>query len=53
MSDGGDRGNYEVHMYDLILYFVITAMAFFHGRSCLVVRDHIEAGEIMRYVFMI
>ena len=53
MSDGGDRGNYEVHMYDLILYFVITAMAFFYWRSCLLVRDHIGTEEIMRYVFMI
>ena len=36
-----------------MLYFVITVMAFFYGKSCLVVRDHIEAGEIMRYLFMI
>ena len=46
-------GNYEVRKYDLLLYFVITAMTFFHGKKCLIVRDHIEAGEIIRYVFMI
>ena len=44
-----DWGNYEVHTYDLILYFVITAMAFFYGRSCFVVGDHSETWQIMRY----
>ena len=36
-----------------MLYFVITVMAFFYGKSCLVVRDHIGTGEIIRYVLKI
>ena len=48
-----DWVNYEVCIYDLILHFVITAMALFYGKSCLMVRDHIGTEEIMRYVFMI
>ena len=48
-----DWGNYEVCIYDLILCFVIIAMACFYGRSCPVVRDHTGTGKIMRYVFLI
>ena len=41
-----DWGNYEVFI------IVLTAVAFFYGRSCLTVRDHIGTGEIMRYLLL-
>ena len=41
-----DWGNYEVRTYDLILYFVITATAFFMGDHVLWLEIIVRLGKL-------